>query len=107
MSRIIIKLTDEKTKTDYYLEWSTVVDAPVTYGLSLGDFREYYRHEYGLSGMREFDERIARVQKAGHSAIWDENYLETILRNNRAGDREKTLTKEQIIELYCRHPAKL
>lgn len=33
MGRAIIKLNDGKR--DWYLEWSTVVDAPVTYGMSL------------------------------------------------------------------------
>lgn len=103
MPRFIIKLTDEKTNTDYYLEWSTVVDAPVTYGLSLGEFREYYRHEYGQSGMRDFDQRMERVEKTGSSAYQD-GFLSTILAHNRAGDSEKSLSREQILELYCRHP---
>ena len=43
MPRFIIKITDEKDNKDYYMMWSTVVDAPVTYGLSLDEFKEYFK----------------------------------------------------------------
>lgn len=41
MPRFIIKLTDPKDGLSYYLIWSTVVDAPVTYGLSLDEIKEW------------------------------------------------------------------
>jgi hypothetical protein len=41
MGRFICKFEDKDDV--YYLEWSTVVDAPVTFGMSLEEFKEYYR----------------------------------------------------------------
>lgn len=101
MPRYIMKLTDEKEKKDYYLEWSTIVDAPVTFGMELGEFREYCRHEYGQNGLRDFDERIARANEKGISAYPPFDDMNSYFRYNRAGGNETTLTKEQIIEKYC------
>lgn len=101
MGRAIIKLTDPKTKKTYYLEWSSIVDAPVTYGLSLNQFREYYKDEYGRQGMEELPRHLERVEKTGTSTRTCS--LQDILDQNRAGENEKRITKEQIIERYCRN----
>ncbi len=58
MPKYIIKITDPKDNTDYFMEWSTVVDAPITYGCSLEEFKEYYKKEYGNQGMKDFEELI-------------------------------------------------
>ena len=49
MPRYILKINDGSK--DYYLLWSTVVDAPVTQGMSLREFKKYYQSEYGEQGM--------------------------------------------------------
>lgn len=49
MPRYIIKIKDK------YFEWSTIVDAPVTNGMSLTEFRSYYQSEYGEDAMKNLD----------------------------------------------------
>ena len=103
MARFIIQLIDQKTKRDYYLEWSTVVDAPVTNGMDLNEFQEYYKKEYGVAGYRELESRLKRVQDTGHSSSI-ECELQDIISNNRAGENESELTIDQILKQYCLNP---
>ena len=98
MGRFICKFQDGDTA--YYLEWSTVVDAPATRGMSLDEFTEYHRIEYGSIGL-EFQDRMNRVEEKGTSAF-DYASVDEVIEGNRAGDDETCLTKEQIIEIYCR-----
>ncbi len=94
MPRYIVKLQD------YYLEWSTVVDAPVTYGMTLEEFKEYYQQEYGADGMRNLLDRLLRVEAKGTSSQLDDS-VESVVSCNRAGKDETSLTVEQIIDFYC------
>lgn len=100
MPRYIVKLTHEGK--DYYLDWSTIVDAPVTYGMSLEEFKAYYHDEYGRKecelGLRE---RLERVEAKGTSARDACGSLTVLLRTNRAGDNEERLSKKAIIQKYC------
>lgn len=102
MPRYIIKIKDDPLNKDYYLEWSTIVDAPVTWGLSLEEFKEYYQKQYGVSGMRDFDERIVKVELTGISADPSWESLENLFEYNRAGKGESCLDKEGILKCYCR-----
>lgn len=92
MPRIIIKLENK------YLEWSTVVDAPVTYGMSLKEFKEYYKEEYGSNGMEDLPRRLQRVNKTGSSSMTES--LGNLIAVNRAGENERRLTKKGIIKKY-------
>ncbi len=94
MGRAIIRIGE------YYLEWSTVVDAPVTYGMSLDDFKMYYRRQYGEQGMEGLPARLERVAANGTSWQSGESTEDTI-QGNRAGPQETTLTKKQIYRAYC------
>lgn len=102
MPKAIIKLHDAATGKEYYLEWSTVVDAPVTYGMSLDEFKGYYREEYGNDGMKHLDERLARVEASRCSSHLYS--LADLIDMNRAGPDEANATLGQIIEHYCRNP---
>jgi len=95
MGRFIVKLSDNEFNY-YYLEWSTVSDAPVTWGMSIDTFKGYYQAEYGDSGMSDLPSRLARVNENGHSSFgnFDTDY-------NRAGYKESCLTQAEIIEWYC------
>jgi hypothetical protein len=96
MGRLIIKLEDK------YLEWTTITDSPHTFGMSLEEFTEYYRDEYGRQAMRfEFPERMQRVEAKGSSSLLGET-IDDILAYNRAGKDETCLTKEQIIQYFIR-----
>lgn len=100
MSRTICKLTDTEANIDYYFEWSSIVDAPVTYGQPLEYFKKYYQKEYGNSGMKEIDERLKRVEEFGTSSYFNKSFDDLII-VNRAGEHETQLTKQQILEKYC------
>lgn len=101
MPRYIVKLHDDKLNTDYYMEWSTIVDAPVTYGVGLDEFKRYYRDQYGEDGMRDFPNRMRRVDEKGTSSELD-NSADELIRYNRAGKNETSLTKEELLEQFCR-----
>ena len=94
MGKPIIKLGD------YYLEWSTIVDAPVTFGMSLEDFKEYYRWQYGEQGMSELDMRLKRVDAKGTSSFNDVDVDDTISWN-RAGPDESCLSRDELYQAYC------
>ena len=95
MGKYIVKLEGK------YLEWSTIVDAPITFGMTLEEFRKYYKDEWGRQGMNDLDRRLVRVEEKGTSAFDSESAEDTILLN-RAGPKEKSLHHEEIIEFYCR-----
>jgi hypothetical protein len=87
MGRYIAKLGD-----DAYVDWSTVVDAPVSFILT----REEAVAEWS-------EERVARADHHGTS-IWDGypagSTPDEIVRANRAGPNESELTLEQILVAY-------
>lgn len=97
MGRFIVKLDD------WYLEWSTVSDAPVTRGMSREDFDAHYRERYGSEGMRELPARMERVDEKGTSSFMYDDAKGTI-EYNRAGPNETTATRAEIIERYCVNP---
>ncbi len=100
MPRYIIKM--EKDGDERYLEWSTIVDAPVTYGMTYDEFLEYYRDEYGAHAMDDLlgeHGRMRRVQAHGTSARMDDSVLQTIA-HNRAGEKETELDFDGIWERY-------
>lgn len=83
-----------RTKCDgetYYLEWSTIVDAPVTYGMTRAEFERYYRREYGRAGLERLPERIKNALP-----------LREVVPLNRAGDNEACLTQREIVDKYIR-----
>jgi len=64
MPRYICKLND------HYFEWSTVVDDIVTDPMTLSDFKEYYKSEYGRNDYEiTFDVRMRRVELKGTSSF--------------------------------------
>ncbi len=92
--RIIVKLHN------YYFEYSTTADAPLIYGLNRDEFEIYYIEEYGENSIKEFQERMERVEAKGTSALFDKTAEET-LSCNRAGPDETELTVDEIYRAYC------
>ena len=92
MSRFFVKLL--KNDVPHYLVWSTVVDAPVSDGMPLEKFREYFLNSRGQDFVEYFDE---------HIEIANKNYEENLnfIDLNRAGGNEEQLTIDEIIEYYC------
>lgn len=99
MPRYLIRL---ECPEERFLEWSTIVDAPVTCGMTEGELREYIRQEYGRQGLRRLDERIERCREKGTSAYNVDR--EAAIAFNRAGPDETHATLEEIKESYCREP---
>lgn len=98
MAHLIARFTSKKTGRDYYLIWSTIVDAPITFGMSLQAFKGYYARQYGQ--MEDLKGRLQRVKSKGTSAIGYKN-IKHLIRMNRAGEKEKHLTYDQIVSKYC------
>lgn len=100
MPRHIVKLVDKQANKDYYLEWSTIVDAPVSYGMGLTEFREYYKQKYGTEGLAALPDRLKRVEEKGTSATYDKSVEDTI-DGNRAGPDETELTYDELVRYIC------
>jgi len=96
---IIVKLVDPRDKREWYMEWSTVVDAPSTVGMTYDEFLGYYAEEYGAHGMARLYDRMKRVAIRGCSSF--DTSPKELVQCNRAGENENTLTLEQIIDKYC------
>jgi hypothetical protein len=94
MGRVIVKVNE------YLLEWSSILDAPTTFGMNREEFEAYYRDEYGSSGHRDFEKRMARVEKTGTSNYYNITVGE-IISGNRAGPNESELTFDEIYQAYC------
>lgn len=92
MGRYVAKLAE-----DTYCEWSTVVDAPVSWVVNRAQAVEEWT-----------EERVARADANGTSIQadpWGSTYPagstpEEIVRGNRAGEGESTITVEEIIAAY-------
>lgn len=95
MPRYIIKLEGK------YLEWSTIVDAPVTEPMTLLDFRDYYKMRNGTESMLMLEPRLERVEEKGTSCHYYDS-AEATIAHNRAGEDESCLTLEQILDYYVR-----
>ncbi len=95
MGRYIVKLEE------HYLEWSTIIDMPTTFGMSLEELHAYVKEEQGNEGLRDLPRRLARVDAKGTSAHDDKSADDTIWLN-RAGPGETILHREEIIEFYVR-----
>lgn len=99
MPRLILKIKD------YYLEWSTVVDAPVTFGMPLEQFKEYYKEEYGNYGLEKLSRMLPEIDEYGSTATLRSPDIESNLKEfvelNRAGPKEKELTLDEIYKAFC------
>ena len=93
MGKFIIKIKDR------YFEWSTIVDAPVTYGMTLDELKEYIKEEYGNEGLSGLPQRLERVEKYGTSSHYHES-VKQLCSSNRAGENEKHISLKQIYKQY-------
>ena len=86
-----------------YLVWSSIVDAPITYGMTLDELREYWREEYGRSGKDDLERILPRVESHGFSSPRYSSFAD-VIEGNRAGENESELTLDEIVEKYVRNP---
>lgn len=71
MGRSIVRLVDDSG--ELWIEWSSIVDAPVFVADSRQDFEAYYLEEYGGDGMRDLSKRMERVLATGTSSYRHES----------------------------------
>ena len=101
MSHFIMKL--DVDDAEQFLIWSTIVDAPVSYGMNEAELTEWCRHEYGDkeidSGSHQ--KRVDRCRKNGTSSMLG-NTAEGLIEINHAGPKGAKLSREEFIDVYCR-----
>lgn len=93
MSRLLIQIKDR------FYEWSTIVDAPVTYGMTEPELRYYIKKEYGNTGLKELPKRLEQCRESGTSSQIRQT-LDDVLLLNRAGPNERCLTADEIYAEY-------
>lgn len=86
-----------------YLIWSKIVDAPLTFGMTLEELIEHVRDESGRRGLDDLPARLARVEARGTSSLRHSSAVDTIW-FNRAGAGETCMTIEQLVEHYVTNP---
>jgi len=107
MPRYIVKLTDSRDGKDYYLDWSTVVDAPVGGAIGYEAFESYYVQTYGTDSIYGLDKRMERVRAKGTSAHLYESG-ESLISFNMVGYGVDEIegncaTPEQIIDIMFKN----
>ena len=102
MSTYIIKLPCDGI--DYYLLWSSIVDAPVTVGMTMDEFMADYKERYGTEGMDGLPARLERVEKTGTSDAVSRTPVRNWIEGNRAGELESELSFDEIVDAYIRQP---
>jgi hypothetical protein len=79
-----------------FFEWSTVVDAPVAYLMEEAEFVAYQQADHDKHYVEnELPARMARARSKGTSSMLDDS-LEALVRGNRAGPGEKTLSFKKL-----------
>jgi len=101
MPSFFIRLIDPADGREYFLRWSTVVDAPTTAGMSEEELREWYAQEYGRQGLLDLPSAIHAARTKGVASVGYRD-LADVIAGNRAGEGATELTLEEIVEQYCR-----
>ena len=82
-----------------FLQWSTVTDAPDTFGMPRAEFEAWYREEYGRRGSVDLAVRLERAVNFGTSDPFGGD-LAGLASGNRAGPDEVELSLEDVIRFY-------
>lgn len=88
--KIVMHEVDGK---EVYVIWSSIVDAPVTYGCTMKQIKNFWKEEYGRSGL----ESLEHALQSGAKRIFTIQEASTV---NRAGKGETHLTVAQIVDYY-------
>lgn len=84
---------------DSYFIWSTMVDAPSTFGMTEAECVEWLSWQNNIPGFGYAAEAIARANKFGTNS--DVITLEDINSWNRAGPGESPISLDDIYTIYC------
>lgn len=99
---MILKFTDKETSINYYLWWSSVVDAPTGTVATEETLDEWAKNLYPYSPPLAIASAVYRARENGSSASDTIVNIAEEIRGNRAGEDEAELTVEEIIARYCR-----
>ena len=102
MPSVIVYVRDTGSRQGWYLEYSTVVDAPTTRGMKRAEMLKYLRKEYGRRAIDETPDRLSRAYVNGSSYRLGKETAEDVMRSNRAGPHESCLSMAGIVRVYCR-----
>jgi hypothetical protein len=103
MSEYVLRL--HKDGRDYFLRWSSVVDAPITPGLPEDAFLTYCtEHRDRLAVSLDFDEAVELAKRpCGTSDTYVPPMdVVDVVEGNRAGAEEEELTLRGVIMKYAR-----
>lgn len=104
MGKLAFKIVDEKFNKEYIIEWSNISNYFISYGMSEDQYREHCREEYGNEFMiNEFEDDLKRINKTGSNSRTGLTTLDYCINNNFNGKNEDTMSKEEILENYCRN----
>ena len=92
MGRGLVRIKDK------YCEWSTIVDCPVTYLMTIQELEAWTKAELGNEGLRELPERLKRVEETGTS--FHGTTAQEMIEGNRAGNDETELSIDEIYEAF-------
>ena len=82
----------------WYMVWSPVVDAPLSRGMPLPEFRQWYMDAGMGDHPGDLEDRLARVEEFGTSSLGGPSNVFAV---NAAGPNGERLTYAQIVEQYC------
>lgn len=92
MPKYLVRLAENE-----YVEWSTIVDAPVSYIMNRAEAIEHSVESSRL----EAEARVDRTDAHGHSALWfPAETPEELVAGNHAGPKETEITLEEIRVQY-------
>lgn len=97
-SRCIICISDGIQ--DWFILWSMVLKAPLSKGMYRSTFTSWYIRVFPNTEEVELD-RCLDEAYASTSNLPSPLTLDEILKDNKAGFKRETFTKEQIIRHYC------
>jgi hypothetical protein len=93
MGQYIVKIKDK------FFMWSSIVDAPISAGLTEEELTEWIRQEHGRDGLHTLPERLERVRQKGTSSHMYDS-AEEVIEGNHAGPNGSSLTADEIYEQY-------
>lgn len=102
MPQYIIRLPNPDDPEDFrYLHWSTIVDAPTSYGMTREELEAFTLEWDGKNGLRDLAERLERADRYGisveppGSTTWQDE-----IAGNRAGPRYSELDHRGLWQRY-------
>ncbi len=88
--------------TEYWFLWSTIVDAPTTFGMTEKEYEQDYLYQFGQRSKLDLEQAMVRARQKGCGFFGTTSLDDLMNGRNHAGKGGQRLTKEEIIEWYLR-----